>query len=109
MNEGRMCREAAQGVQPNAPFSQTGVTVLFGSQGISGIVEMNRPEMLQPNHPIKLSQNTLGTAGNVVAGIPDVTGIQSNMKLWTLNGVQNHAELLKTAANFRTLARHGFQ
>ena len=70
---------------------------------------MNGPEMVQAQYLVKFLQHTIQAAGNVIAPVPDMAGVQADVELRALHRIQDHPQLLKPAADFRSFARHGLQ
>ena len=57
--------------QPNGPFPDLCVSVFVRSGRIGGIVEMNGTQAVYTDAPVKLAQNPIGIADDVIPGIAD--------------------------------------
>ena len=114
-NEGQMTElwmadDARQSLESEFPFADARMAVFAGGAHVETVVEVDGMEVGQPDHAIELVKDAVEVIDDVVAGIPDVAGIETDAELFlAVHAVDDGGELFEAASDLRALARHGFQ
>ena len=96
------------------PAADDLVTVLVGTAGILGVVDVHGLEAIESHHAVELGKNAVEVVHDVVPAVGNMTGIQAHAehvgprKLGPSRGhpLDDARELLERAAHLSTLARH---
>ena len=71
---------------------------------------MDGAQTVEPDDAVELLQHAVQVAGDVVAAVPHVAGVQAHAHLLVqFHSVDDGGQLLETAADLRALPCHGFQ
>ena len=94
----------------DAALADGGVAVLVGAHGVLAVIDVHGADAFQPHCLVKGRQHPVQVAGDIVARVADVAGVQANAQLVAQrHPVDDFPQLLKAAAHLAALARHGFQ
>ena len=105
-----MVRHGSERVKADAALADGGVAVLVGAERVLRVVQVDGAQAVEPDHAIELLQHAVQIAGDVVAAVPHVAGVQAHAHfLVQFHGVDDGGQLFKTAADLRALACHGFK
>ena len=63
------------------PSPDPGVAVLVGAAGIQTVIQMNGPQPLQSDGPVKFRQNAVHIVNDVIPGVGNVAGVQTDAYL----------------------------
>lgn len=96
--QGRMGNDPKDGLLSDGPLSDQGVAVLMGAQRVQAVVDVHRLEAAQADDPVEFLQYAVQVAGDVVAPVGNVAGVQTDPQPVPAGGqVQNPPQLLKPA------------
>ena len=105
-----MVRHGSERVKADAALADGGVAVLVGAERVLRVVQVDGAQAVEPDHAIELLQHAVQIAGDVVAAVPHVAGVQAHGHLFVqLHLIQNGGQLFKRAAHLAALARHRFK
>ncbi len=91
-------------------MADPGVAVLAAAARVEAVVEMDGAQPLQADDRIELGQDPVEIVDNVVPGIMDVTGVETDPHLVLQDDpIEDAAQFLKAAADLAALAGHGFE
>ena len=65
----------------DAALADGGVAVLVGAAGIQTVIQMNGPQPLQSDDPVKFRQNAVQIVNDVIPGVGNVAGVQTDAYL----------------------------
>ena len=83
-------------IQTDFSFADLCVTVFMTSQSIHAVIKMNRFQSGKSDHLVKFCQYSIQIMYNVIASIPDVTGIQADPQfVFSLHAVNDLFQFLK--------------
>ena len=74
----RMIHHPGQRLLSNAALPDPGVAVLVGAAGIQTVIQMNSPQPLQSDGPVKFRQNAVQIVNDVIPGVGNVAGVQTS-------------------------------
>ena len=93
-----MVDDAAEGLYTQKAFTDLLVSVFMGTARILRVVQVQCPQSVQADHPVKLGQHPVQILCQRVPAIAHMTGIQAHADLvLQLHTVYNAAQLLKGA------------
>ena len=75
--QGRMGNHPEDGLLADGSLSDQGVAVLMGAQGVQAVVDVHRLEAVQADGPVEFLQYAVQVAGDVIAPVGDVAGVQA--------------------------------
>ena len=102
--------DALHRVRAEISLAELFVAVFMRAAGIFAVVEMYRAQLVEADDCVEPGQYAVEIADDVVAGVPDVTGVEAHAEFVTeRHAVDDFAEFFKTAADLRALARHRFE
>ena len=82
----------------------------MGAAEIQTVIQMNGPQPLQSDGPVKFRQNAVQIVNDVIPGVGNVAGVQTDAHLpRQLHPIQNLPQFLKASAYLAALPGHGLQ
>ena len=99
-----------EGFQSQGAFSDFFMPVLMAGKRVLRIIQVNRFQMGQTDHPVKFPQNAVKVSHNIVSPVVYMAGIQTDPHFFlSLHLLPDGRQFLKPAPHLGSLSRHGFQ
>ena len=73
-----MIHDASESIKTYMALANLLMAILVRSKSIHRIVNMNRLQSVQPDNSIELLNHTIQISDNVIAAIPNMTGVKTN-------------------------------
>ena len=73
-----MIDDTLEGVESDMTFADLLVTVLVRGENVHRIVDVDRLQTIESDNTVEFGQHTVEVVDDVVAAVPDVTGIKTN-------------------------------
>ena len=79
-----MERDSLHGLVTELSLAELFVPILMRTAAVFAVVEMYRIQAIQADHVVKLRQNPLEVMHEIIARVPDVTGVQTDADLFPM-------------------------
>ena len=79
-----MEHDPPHGLEAELSIAELFMPILMGTAVVLAVVEMNRGQAVQTDHTVKLCQDPVEVMHEIIARVPDVTGVQTDADLFPM-------------------------